>query len=205
VPGKDESCCGYPLLIGGMPGSAQCLMEQNIELAVKSGARRLVTTCPSCYHVWKEVYPRLTAEMPDIEIYHAVLFLEKLITEGALRLKASACTVTYHDSCDLGRKGGIFEEPRNILRAIPGVKLVEMKFNHENAFCCGGGGNLEMNDKTLSGNIAKQRVKQALDAGAEIIVTSCQQCKRTLTGGARQMRARIKVMDISEFVLERVD
>jgi len=205
VIGKDESCCGYPLIIGGMAESAKSVMEQNIREVVKSGARRLITTCPSCYHVWKEVYPHAAQDMPDIEIYHATEFIEKLVREGALWFNESSCTVTFHDSCDLGRKGGVFEEPRDTLRAIPGVNLVEMKFHHENAFCCGGGGNLEMNDSALSGDIAKQRVKQAQDAGAEIIVTSCQQCKRTLTGGARQMRARIKVMDISEFIFERVN
>jgi len=205
VIGERENCCSYPLMIGGMMDSAVSTIEQNIAEVYKSGARSLITTCPSCYHAWTEIYPLVVDNMPDIEIYHSAQFIDRLIREGSLRLKEMDCTVTFHDSCDLGRKSGVFDEPRSILRAIQGVRLSEMKFSRENAFCCGGGGNLEMHDTALSVEIAKLRVRQAQDAGADIIITSCQQCKRTLTGGARQARARVKVMDISEFVLSAAE
>ena len=201
VAGEAENCCGYPLMIGGMGKNAIELMEQNALGAAAFGAGYLVTTCPSCYYMWKEVYPKALTGIPDITVCHGTQLLSELVKGGAFRFKETSRIVTYHDPCDLGRKSGVYDEPREALKAIPGVRLVEMKFSRENAFCCGGGGNLEMNDAELSGNVARQRVAQALGAGAETIVTSCQQCKRTLSGGARQMRARIKIMDLSEFII----
>ena len=199
--GEKENCCSYPLVIGGMRGEAAEAFRENLRLVEELGAKAVVTTCPSCYHLWKEVSHELIPDMPSIEVYHGTQLLAKLVREGAYRLKENDCTVVFHDSCDLGRKSGVYDEPRDILKAIPGVKLKEMKFNRESAFCCGGGGNLEMNDSALSGLVAQQRVAQALDAGADVLVTACQQCKRTLSGGARKMRARIKILDISEFLL----
>ena len=205
VLGERENCCAYPLVIGGMKESAKNTIEKNVRDVTALGAKNIVTTCPSCYHMWKEVYPRMLPGMPDIKIYHGSQLLAKLVKEGAFKFKETNCVVTYHDPCDLGRKSGIYNEPREILKFIPGVKLAEMKFNRENAICCGGGGNLEMNDAALSGKVAQLRVTQAQDAKAEIIITSCQQCKRTLSGGVRQKRARIKVMDLSEFMISALE
>ena len=205
VMGGTESCCSYPLMIGGMPESAAQTIKKNVRDVAAAGAESLVTTCPSCYHMWKDVYPAISPDMPDIKVFHAVQLLSQLVSSGALKPVEKVCAVTYHDPCDLGRKSGVYDEPREILNAIPGVRLSEMKFNRENSFCCGGGGNLEMHDATLSGKVAQQRIGHAIEAGAEIIVTSCQQCKRTLAGGARQKRAKIKVMDLCEFVLSAVE
>jgi len=205
VMGEKENCCSYPLVIGGMREAALGTMEQNAADIQASGAECLVTTCPSCYHMWKEVYPKVVRNMPQIKLRHGTQLLAELVKDGAFQLKETNCTVAYHDPCDLGRKSGVYNEPREILNAIPGVRLAEMKFNRENAFCCGGGGNLEMNDSALSGKLAQQRVTQALDTGADIIVTSCQQCKRTLAGGARQKRARIKITDLSEFLMNAIE
>jgi Fe-S oxidoreductase len=205
ILGEKENCCSYPLMIGGMSGQALEVMNQNALEVAASGAKRLVTTCPSCYHMWKEIYPKNVANMPDIEIYHSTRLLAELVDKGALRLKETPGIVTYHDPCDLGRKSGIYDEPRWLINSIPGVKLIEMKFHGENAFCCGGGGNLEMNDSALSAKVAGLRVEQALATGAQTLITSCQQCKRTLMGGARQKRARIKIMDLSEFILNAIE
>jgi len=204
VLGECENCCSYPLAIGGMTKKAINVMELNVEDVTASGAEYLVTTCPSCYHMWKNVYPEYVPNMPPVKIKHATQLLAELVKEGVFQFNETNCTVTYHDSCDLGRKSGIYDEPREILSAIPGVKLAEMKYNRVKSFCCGGGGNLEMNDPALSGKVAQQRVEQAKNVNADIIVTSCQQCKRTLTGGVRQIRARIKVMDLSEFIMNSV-
>ena len=203
--GASENCCAYPLVIGGMAGEAVAVMERNARELAASGAKYLVTTCPSCYHMWKEIYPKTVADMPDIKIYHSSSLLAELAGAGAFKFKETPCVVTYHDPCDLGRKSGVYDEPRRIIESIPGARLKEMKFARENAFCCGGGGNLEMSDPALSGKIAGLRIEQAQATGAEIIVTSCQQCKRTLMSGARQKRARIKVMDLSEFVLSAIE
>jgi len=204
VMGEQESCCSYPLVIGGMPEKARAIMEQNVNDISESGAECLVTTCPSCYYMWKTVYPKTVSKMPDIKILHGTQLLAELVRGKVFRFNETNCTVSYHDPCDLGRKSGVYDEPREVLKAIPGVKLAEMKFNREKSFCCGGGGNLEMNDASLSNKVARQRVEQALNVNADIIITSCQQCKRTLAGGVRQMRARIKTMDLSEFVMNSV-
>ena len=201
VLGEKENCCSYPLMIGGMSKDAIRVMKQNVHDVATSGTACLVTTCPSCYYIWKEVYPKVIPNMPSIDIKHGTQLLAELVRAKAFSFKETECTVCYHDPCDLGRKSGVYDEPREVLGAMPGVKLEEMKFNREKSFCCGGGGNLEMNDAALSGKVAQQRVVQALDVKADIIITSCQQCKRTLAGGARQLRARIKVMDLCEFMM----
>jgi len=205
VLGADENCCSYPLIIGGMKDAAVKSMEENVKRLKDMGAKYLVTTCPSCYHAWKEIYPEVVPGMPEIQVMHAAHLLTDLQAKGVLKFKESASTVTYHDPCDLGRKSNVYEEPRNLIKAIPGVKLVEMKFNRSTAYCCGGGGNLEMNDAELSSKVAQKRIEQALETGADTIVTACQQCKRTLAGGAKALRAKIKVMELSEFVMSTIE
>jgi heterodisulfide reductase subunit D len=205
VLGAEENCCAYPLVMGGMKEQAVKTIQENVKNVKATGAKYLVTTCPSCYNAWKEVYPALVSDMPELKIMHASQLLTELNEKGVLKFKESPGTVTYHDPCDLGRKSNVYEEPRNLIKAIPGVKFVEMKFNKTTAFCCGGGGNLEMNDADLSGKVAQHRIQQALDTGADTIVTACQQCKRTLAGGAKAMRAKIKVMELSEFIMSTVE
>ncbi len=112
--------------------------------------------------------------------------------------------VTYHDPCDLGRTCGIYEAPRRLLRAIPGVELREMKDNRELALCCGGGGDVEMADPGLTTAMALRRLAQARETGAEAIVSACQQCKRTLAGAARREGLRMRVLDITEVVWRSV-
>jgi Fe-S oxidoreductase len=205
ILGENENCCSYPLIIGGMKKEAKKIAEENVRGITALGAKNIVTSCPSCYHTWKELYPNLLKDMPALNILHGAQLLVKLCREGAFKFRETNCTVTYHDPCDLGRKSGIYDEPREVLKSIPGVRLAEMRFIREKALCCGGGGNLEMNDSALSGKVAQHRITQALDTKADIIVTSCQQCKRTLAGGARQKRAKIKVMDLSEFIFNALE
>ena len=115
--------------------------------------------------------------------------MERLITEGKIKFNNGFNkTVTYHDPCDLGRNSKVFEPPRNILKAIPGLKLVEMANNRQLCICCGGGGDLEMIDPGLSAAIAERKIQEIKDTGAEVVVTSCQQCIRTISGYARKTR-----------------
>jgi len=122
-----------------------------------------------------------------------------------VHLKGIPATVTYHDPCDLGRKEGVFEAPRRILRRIPGLKLNEMPENRAGSHCCGGGGNVESFAPEVSKRVSAQRLSQALDTGAEVIVSACQQCERTLAGAARNARARVRVRDITDLVLEALE
>jgi heterodisulfide reductase subunit D len=191
--GPEEWCCGYPLLSAGLPVSE--LISHNLDRIKALGPKTLVTTCPSCYHMWKHYYP------PDFfRILHSTEFLAELVEAGRAPLRTLTMSVTYHDPCDLGRKSEIYDAPRRIIRAIPGLEFVEMEDHGENAVCCGGGGNLETLDAELSREVAKLRLEQALAVGAEVIVSACQQCERTLTMAARREKVRIRVMDIVQLL-----
>jgi heterodisulfide reductase subunit D len=205
--GGDERCCGYPLLLNGEVERALDMARHNVEAVRATGASRVVMACPSCYHMWKHTYPELLDDraLDGLEILHETEMLAELIRAERLRFKPWPVTMTYHDSCDLGRKSGIFEAPRDVLRAIPELELVEMADHHENSLCCGGGGNLETYDRALAQVLPSRRLKQAQDAGAKYIVVSCQQCKRTLFGAARREGIRIRTLDLAEVVARQLD
>ncbi len=126
----------------------------------EKGVKRVVFACPSCYHTWMEEYKT------DIEIFHSTQFIKKLIDEGKITFKEKKIKVTYHDPCDLGRASGVYEAPREILRSIPGVELIEMENNREQCKCCGGGGNLEMVDPELSAALAQEKINQIQATGS---------------------------------------
>ncbi|MGQ9456733.1 MAG: (Fe-S)-binding protein [Anaerolineae bacterium] len=198
--GGEEWCCGYPLLSAGLP--ADDLIAHNLAALETRGIRRLVTTCPSCYHAWKTAYPQ-----GRVEVLHAVEFLARAAREGRIPWRepeGDPLVVTYHDPCDLGRKEGVYDPPREVLRAIPGVELREMAESRANALCCGGGGNLESVDRDLAAAIAALRLAQAQATGAQALVTACQQCQRTLAMAARRERVRLRVWDLSQLVWQRM-
>jgi len=113
--------------------------------------------------------------------------------------------VTYHDPCDLGRAARIFEAPRRVIRALPGVELIELADNREHCLCCGGGGNLEMIDQELNAEIARRKVEQVLATGAQAVVSGCQQCLRTMATHARRNKLPLKVMDVAQLVRASLD
>jgi len=199
VLGGDEICCGYPLFISGLENEARQVAKANVERVRSSGAEYLLTTCPSCYRAWREFYPQLLGDDLDLEIIHSSQWL----LEAGLPLQRFQKAVTYHDPCDLGRGSGVYEPPREFLRGIPGLELVEMPYAKAEALCCGGGGNMESQSPASSQSVVQMRVKQARDTGAELIVTACPQCKRTLAG-ARSTESRTPVMDIVELAWRSV-
>jgi len=200
--GGEEWCCGFPLEIAGMGHEVLALARHNVEAVRELGARRLVATCPSCYHTWAHEYPRILDEPLGFEVLHSTELLAALIQEGKLKLNRIEQKVTYHDPCDLGRTSGIFDAPREVLKAIPGLEFVEMADNREMSLCCGGGGDAEMADAELTAAVARRRIQQAQDTGAQVVVSACQQCVRTLTEAARKNKIRIKAMDVSELLLQ---
>ncbi|MDY7041592.1 MAG: (Fe-S)-binding protein [Chloroflexota bacterium] len=217
--GGAEWCCGYPLFINGELGRARDLIRHNVEAVRAMGAKKVVTTCPSCFHFWKHSYPAALKDSPYLveegpgeeslgfEVLHATEFLADLLETGRLPLRDDLPeqVVTYHDPCDLGRKGGVVEAPRRILAQIPGVRLVEMAENCEGSHCCGGGGNLETFDPEMSKAVARNRVRQAAETGAQTILSACQQCERTLFNAARAERVRVRVKDVTEIVLDALE
>jgi len=205
--GEQEWCCGYPMAINGELEEARETIRHNVEAVRAMGAKTVVTTCPSCFHFWKHTYPVALGEELGFEVVHSTEFLADLLEEGRLPLREDLPeqAVTYHDPCDLGRKSGVFDAPRRILAAIPGVTLVEMEENREGSHCCGGGGNLESFDPEMSRAIAARRIHQAAETGARVVLSACQQCERTLFNAARAERIRVRVKDIAEMVLEALE
>jgi heterodisulfide reductase subunit D len=197
--GEEEWCCGFPLLGAGLMDIFEQFRDHNIEVIREKGAKEIVFACPSCYQMWKEYYPHV------FKITHASQYLANLIQERKIPLKNLSLTVTYHDPCDLGRGARVFDEPRDVIRAIPGVKLVELPHNRENCLCCGGGGNLEMTDAKLAADIAKTKIDEALSTGADAIITACQQCVRTMATYVRRNKIPLKVMDITELIRSAVE
>ncbi|HUV74902.1 MAG TPA: (Fe-S)-binding protein [Anaerolineae bacterium] len=198
--GGEERCCGYPLIIAGMGDAVLELVKHNVEAVRKRGARMLVAGCPSCYHTWLHEYPKIIGEPLGIEVLHMSQLLEGLFAERRLKLGEYPRSVTYHDPCDLGRNSGVYEAPRNVMRSIPGVSLIEMEESGRYALCCGGGGDVAMCNQELVEGVARRRLQQAEATGAQVLVSACQQCKRTLMTAARQEKVRMRVLDLVELV-----
>ncbi len=200
--GSAEWCCGFPLLGLGLPEEAAAVARHNLAAVRALAGQAVVTTCPSCFHMWRDVYPALLGGPIGVEVMHAGELLARLIAEGRIAFRPLPGRVTYHDPCDLGRNSGVYDAPRAVLQAIPGLELVEMADHRKHARCCGGGGNLEAINPDLAGELARQRLVQAVETGATLLVTPCQQCKRTLATAARRERVRLRVLDLTETVVQ---
>ncbi|MGD2126619.1 MAG: (Fe-S)-binding protein [Desulfobacteraceae bacterium] len=196
ILGGEEWCCGYPLIGAGMKEKMDSLMEHNLQRVKEAGAKKIVFTCPSCYQTWKTLYE------PDVEILSSSEFMEQLLSEKRHALKEIEAVVTYHDPCDLGRIGGVFESPREVIKTIPGLRLLELPNNRQLSVCCGGGGNLEMIDPELSAKVAQMKIEEILNTGADMVVSSCQQCLRTIASHARRQNVDLVVKDLTDLVAE---
>ncbi len=204
--GGEEWCCGFPLFTAGMSDQVRELGVHNLEGVRATGARTIVSTCASCFHTWKHIYPEMLPGFPkDLEVLHATEYLARLVENGTITLGPVERTITYHDPCDLGKRNNIFEEPRYVLQKIPGIKLVEMANHHQNSLCCGGGGNVEAFSPDAVNEASKNRLEQALATGAEYVVSACQQCMRTFFNGTRKHNIRLRTMDFTQLVLESME
>ncbi len=202
--GGEEWCCGYPLLSAGFVDDRKPFIEHNVAKIKELDIHTLIASCATCYHFWKhDCSPEL--EGYDLEILHATEYLARLIEEGRIELNELDEVVTYHDPCDLGRNSGVYDAPRSIINSIPGVQFIEMGHSRADSLCCGGGGNLQSVDPDLAAKISDLRVKEIKETGASIIVSACQQCEQMLSAGVRNAGLPIRVMDISELILEAMD
>lgn len=197
--GRDEWCCGYPLHIAGMGDRMAELARHNVQKARAVEAKKVVFTCPSCYYAWAHLYPEFV-DVSGIQLQHASEFLAELLAGDGVALGPVNEVVTYHDPCDLGRKSGVYDAPREVLARIPGLEFREMSASRENAVCCGGGGDVEVADNAVPTGVAARRLAQVQATDAQYVVSACQQCKRTLQEGARQNKIRVRAMDITELV-----
>ncbi|MBI5572437.1 MAG: FAD-binding protein [Desulfomonile tiedjei] len=207
--GEEESCCGYlAYLVGDMP-TFRSAMEKYGERTDKYKPKELITTCAGCLKTFRDLYPKYGGGN-GLTVLHAVEVVEKLINEGRLQFKTDApqLKVAYHDPCDMGRHMGVYEPPRNVLKALPGIELVEFHLNRDKAKCCGGGGGMKGFDNQLAGDIGYKRLLSAVDLGADVIVSACPSCKGSFNQAAararKERKAKIKVMDIMELVANRL-
>ncbi len=197
--GDDEGCCGSTLLRTGLLESARKLAQKNIEMFEKSSPSVIVTSCAGCYKTIRQDYPKVGKV--SARVVHITQFVNELIDSGRLKLeKRVDGVVTFHDPCHLGRHNLLYDEPRKILQAIPGVKLVEMERNRAEARCCGAGGGVKTAFPDLAQKISLLRVEDAERAGAEILTTSCPFCYQSLKTSIDAKGSKLKMMDLMELV-----
>lgn len=201
--GEEERCCGDSARRLGEEGLFQLLAEENSAQLNEAGAEKILTTSPHCYNVFLNEYPKLNEE-----VWHYTQLLAELVQAGRLVFAepAEELTVTYHDPCYLGRHNDIYEEPRAVLRAIPGIRLVEMPRNREQSFCCGGGGGrmwVETEEREHPGAV---RVREALSTGAKVLVTACPFCLINFDEAVKSLDAAesLEVWDLAELVSMRL-
>jgi len=203
IMGEEEYCCGNPLIMTGQLQLAREMMRYNYE---RMKDKRIITTCPGCYRCFDIEYPKLLGEEYKLNTYHIVEILVELIEDGDLKFKKKKGKakekVTYHDPCELGRDMKIFDEPRIILEAIPGIELVELERNREKTWCCGGGGVLKGVNFDLAVDIGKDKVIEALATGAKRIISACPSCKTNINDAIKAAGVNLKAIDITELVLE---
>jgi len=196
--GNDEWCCSFPLIVAGMRDAAADVQKHNIEMIKQKGAKGVVFTCPSCYKTWNAEY---RSRLPGVELLHSTQFIERLLKQGIIKFNGLGKTVTYHDPCDLGRNSGVFETPRRVIRSVPGLTLVESAQHGERSHCCGGGGDLEIYMPELAGSIAARTLGAFKETGAEVLITACQQCKRSFLSAEAKSGTGLEILDISELAL----
>jgi heterodisulfide reductase subunit D len=203
ILGKEEMCNGDPARRAGNEFLFQMMAYQNIQLLNNYGIKKIVTTCPHCFNIFKNEYPELGG---NYEVVHHTTLLQQLIDEGKIKLKDSDSfkgkKITYHDSCYLGRGNGIYEAPRKVLEALD-VELVEMNRCGKNGLCCGAGGaQMFKEEEKGSKRINLERVDEAIGTGSQIIAAACPFCNTMLTDGvkAAEKETDVKVLDIAELI-----
>jgi Fe-S oxidoreductase len=201
IMGAEESCCGGRAYEIGYTGEFTKYAEHFIETFNSLGVNEIITSCPDGYSTFRKLYPKIDMEM-KFGVKHLAEYLEELIKDNKLKFTRKVpMKVTYHDPCHLGRHlgdDGVYDAPRNVLQNIPGIKLVEMERNRENAWCCGAGAGVSQADAGLALWTANERLKEAKETGAVALVTACPWCERNFKDAAREYGADIRIYDIAE-------
>jgi Fe-S oxidoreductase len=202
ILGSKETCCGESIRTTGTEDLFNLLARKNIQAFIENGVKKILVSSPHCYHTFKNEYPEF---MVNFEVIHMSQFLLELICEGKLDIiKEYKKKVTYHDPCYLGRHNGIYDEPRESLKKIPGLELIEMPDTQEDSLCCGGGGGRIWMETPKGERFSDLRVKQAVEAGAEVLVTSCPYCITNFEDSRLSLKdgEAIEIKDITEIFQE---
>jgi Fe-S oxidoreductase len=192
--GDEEPCCGEAVLSVGHKPYFQEIATQNVSIFEERGVNRLVTVSPHCYDVFRNHYPT------GLEAYHYTQYLASLIDEGRLQFRTPIeHHVTYHDPCYLARHNQETRAPRRVLEAIPGLELIEMEQAQADTVCCGGGGGRMWLETDAGERFGDLRVRQALDTGAEVLLTACPYCIACLEYSIKARKIKdLVVMDVAE-------
>ncbi|MBT8370891.1 MAG: (Fe-S)-binding protein [Deltaproteobacteria bacterium] len=202
VISNDERCCGHDALWCGDHVTFRKLARWNLEVIKSSGAKTVFFSCPEGYVTFKKYYPKFFGELP-FEVLHMTEFLERQLPHANLKFQSSsAATITYHDPCRLGRLAGLYEPPRQLLQSLPETELIEMERNRENALCCGTSAWMECS--SYSKAIQTDRMQEAIQTGAQTLVTACPKCQIHLTCAQSGTDSDLKVMDLYTYLSQRL-
>lgn len=204
ILGSKESCCGESIRKTGNEDLFKRLARENIKAFVESGVKKILVSSPHSYHTFKNEYPEF---MAHFEVVHISEYLSELIRDGRLKLTGEyGKKVTYHDPCYAGRHNGIFDEPREVLKSISGLELVEMPDSRENSLCCGGGGGRIWMETQKGERFSDLRLDQAVAVGAEVLVTSCPYCITNFEDSRLSLDEGtvLEIRDITEIIQELI-
>ena len=202
ILGTKENCCGESIRKTGDEDVFKLLAKENIKTFIDSGVKKIIVSSPHCYHTFKNEYPEF---MVKFEVIHISQYLFELINEGRLELtKKYGKNVTWHDPCYLGRHNSIYDEPREVLKKVPGLDLNEMPESRENSLCCGGGGGRIWMETPKGERFSDLRLEQAMDVEAKVLVTSCPYCISNFEDSrlTLDVTKNIEVKDITEIIGE---
>lgn len=200
ILGDKENCCGESIRKIGSEKVFRNLARENIKTFIDNGVKKIVVSSPHCYHTFKNEYPEF---MVNFEIVHITEYLAQLIDEGRLELSGSfEKKITYHDPCYMGRHNDIFDEPRDVLKKVPGLEFIEIADSREDSLCCGGGGGRIWMDTPKEERFSDIRLMQANEAGAQVLVTSCPYCITNFEESRLNLEYDdvIEVKDITEII-----
>jgi Fe-S oxidoreductase/FAD/FMN-containing dehydrogenase len=202
--GKKENCCGTPMLVAGKWDVFEETLRKNIAAVKANGAETVICSCPACDMMWRHVYPKWAEKLGidfNIKTKHYSEVLAEKIASGEFKFPANTqkpVTVAWHDSCHMGRVSGIYDPPRDLIKAIPNVTLVEMENNREKAHCCGSVLTL-IKDPPIAAGIGEMRLKEAEAAGAEKVLALCPCCEFQLRVSADKKKSPVEVVDLARF------
>lgn len=199
---SDEWCCGSVLLRSGNVDVAEKMIRHNVELLRSNNVKRLVTSCAEGYMGITKDWPRFVGELP-FKVMHISELLYELVSGGKIKFrKPIKSKVTYHDPCHLGREMDIYAEPRAVLKAIPGIELVEMYPTEHAAGCCGAGGGLKISNPDIALDIGTAKIPFIKETGATVLASACPFCKTHFMDVMERAKEPIDVKDITELVAE---
>jgi Fe-S oxidoreductase len=202
ILGSKENCCGESIRKTGDEKLFKYLARENIKTFIDNGVKKILVSSPHCYHTFTNEYPEFKA---NFEVVHISQYLFELINDGRLELtKEYVKKITYHDPCYLGRHNGIYDEPREVLKRVPGLELIEMADSRADSLCCGGGGGGIWMDTPKGERFSDLRLEQAIEVGAEVLVTSCPYCIINFEDSRLTIKdgETLEIKDITEIIHE---